>query len=172
MICSFLSFRENDMERKNRAILIAMLLVSVSLLTIAGGYLVLRSFPAKEGTYKVTKIIDGDTFVIETGEFVRLLSVNSPEKQHPFYEEAGKFLSHLILDREVRLEKDVRNRDSYGRLLRYVYLNKSGIEIFVNYEIVRKGFAIPMFVAPDLKYKEKNTTSMTRMFERKSKSLH
>jgi len=37
----------------------------------------------------------------------------------------------------VRLEKDVSERDKYGRLLRYVYVGN----IFVNDYLVRNGYA-------------------------------
>ena len=86
----------------------------------------------------VTEIIDGDTFVIGNGETVRLICVDTPEQGESGYEEAKDFLSFLVLGREVRLEKDVSERDQYGRLLRYVYIGTT--EIFVNKEIVQQGY--------------------------------
>jgi len=71
----------------------------------------------------VSEVIDGDTFKLSSGETVRLICVDAPEKNTKGYEEAKKFLSDLILNKEVRLEKDVSEKDSYGRLLRYVYLD-------------------------------------------------
>ncbi len=93
----------------------------------------------------VLEIIDGDTFKLVNGEIVRLICVDAPEKGKQGYEEAKEFLSFLILNKEVRLERDVSDKDEYGRLLRYVYVNDSNFsgdeEIFVNKEIVQQGYA-------------------------------
>ena len=72
---------------------------------------------------------------------IRLLCVDAPEKGKKGYDEAGEFLSEMILDKEVRLEKDITDADSYGRLLRYVYVNISGVELFVNKQLVQEGHA-------------------------------
>ena len=88
----------------------------------------------------VLDIIDGDTFVLGNGENVRLICVDSPEQGEKGYEEAKEFLSGLILNKQVQLEKDVSETDEYGRLLRYVYLFQNETKIFVNKEIVRQGF--------------------------------
>ena len=82
-------------------------------------------------------MIDGDTFQIGTGEIVRLICVDAPEFGEAGYVEATQYLSELILDRDVMLESDVSDRDSYGRLLRYVYSDG----IFVNREVVKSGHA-------------------------------
>jgi endonuclease YncB( thermonuclease family) len=91
----------------------------------------------------VLRVIDGDTFQLAGGQAVRLICVDAPEIGESGYEESKEFLSSLILYKEVRLEKDVSETDSYGRLLRYVYINssESGEEIFVNKELVKKGHA-------------------------------
>ena len=89
-------------------------------------------------TILVTSVIDGDTFEIETGEKVRLICINTPEFNETGYEEAKLFLSELVLNKKVRLEKDISDKDSYGRLLRYVYLN----DVFVNKEIVQKNLGV------------------------------
>ncbi len=44
------------------------------------------------------------------------------------------------------------NRDDFGRLLGYVYRADDGI--FVNYEIVRQGFAQPLTIEPNTTYRE------------------
>lgn len=83
----------------------------------------------------VLNVIDGDTFEIYTsGEIqtVRLLCVNTPEKNEEGYEEAKLFLEDLILGNQVELISSVTDKDSYGRLLRYVYVNGT----FVNQEIL------------------------------------
>jgi len=92
---------------------------------------------AKEG---VAEVIDGDTFRLDSGEVVRLICVDTPEKGKAGYEEAKTFLEGLLLNNEIRLESDVDDKDSYGRLLRYVYVTGVNGEVFVNKEIVSGGF--------------------------------
>lgn len=85
----------------------------------------------------VTNVIDGDTFELANGDKVRLICVDAPELGKTGTDESKEFLEILILNKDVRLEKDVDNRDEYGRLLRYVYVNgSSGDEIFVNKEMM------------------------------------
>jgi endonuclease YncB( thermonuclease family) len=74
----------------------------------------------------VTRIIDGDTFEISSGEKIRLLCVDTPEENQEGYEEAKQFLSDLILNKQVRFESDKQDKDNYRILLRYVYVNQSG----------------------------------------------
>lgn len=93
----------------------------------------------------VLEVIDGDTFKLWSGEIVRLICVDTPEKGSLGYQEAKDFLSFLILNKEVRLESDVDDKDNYGRLLRYVYVSEDSKEIFVNKEIVQQGYG-PVFI--------------------------
>ena len=51
----------------------------------------------------VSRVIDGDTFELCSGETARLLCVDTPEKGEEGYEEAKVFLEDLILYKEVRL---------------------------------------------------------------------
>ena len=72
---------------------------------------------------------------------MRLLCVDAPEKGKKGADEATSFLFDMILNKEVRLEKDKTDMDAYGRLLRYVYVNISGVELFVNQQMVQEGYA-------------------------------
>ena len=99
---------------------------------------------------RVVRVIDGDTFVIDSGERVRLIGINAPERGHRCYEEAKEELEKLVLGKKVMLEKGKRDRDVYGRLLRYVFVNNT----FVNYELVRRGYATPYFIEKDEKYRD------------------
>jgi endonuclease YncB( thermonuclease family) len=98
----------------------------------------------------VTKVIDGDTIVVEGGYHVRLLGIDSDEKGYPCYDPAKKVLEELILGKMVRLEKDRTEVDKYGRCLRYAF--KEGEN--VNLKMVKEGFAVARFYYPDVKYKE------------------
>lgn len=83
------------------------------------------------------RIIDGDTFELASGDIVRLICLDAPEIGSSGSEEAANFLSSLILGKEVRMENDTDDKDAYGRLLRYVYID----DLFVNRELVQQGYA-------------------------------
>lgn len=48
-----------------------------------------------------TKIVDGDTIIVEGGYNVRLLGIDADERGYPCYEEASKRLEELILNKKV-----------------------------------------------------------------------
>jgi micrococcal nuclease len=98
-------------------------------------------------TTLVTRIIDGDTFEIEGGKKVRLIGIDTPEVGECYYTEAKDRLSALILQKQVKMVKDVSETDRYGRLLRYVYLEDS----LVNEMMVREGYAYASSYPPDIK---------------------
>ena len=121
---------------KNR-IIIPLIIISIIILSIA----LYLSFNHNQNSNfdenKVVRVIDGDTFEIASGEVIRMICINAVEKNEKGYNEAADFLSELILYKSVILEKDKTNKDAYGRLLRYVYIN----DTFVNKEMVQRGYA-------------------------------
>ena len=98
--------------------------------------------------YQVVSVIDGDTIELRNGAIIRLTGINAPEKDMYFYEEAKKFMEILVLDKSVKLERDITDKDKYGRILRYVYCP----EYFVNLKMIRCGFANIYTYPPDVKY--------------------
>ena len=98
----------------------------------------------------VVRVIDGDTIELSDGKEIRLLGIDAPEKNEFYYEESKNFLKNLVLGKKVILEKDFTDRDKYGRYLRYVFVDK----VFVNYELVRKGYAKAITRIPDVKYND------------------
>lgn len=108
----------------------------------------------------VKRVIDGDTVELENGEKVRYIGIDTPETLDPrkpvqcFGKEAAEKNRELVGGKRVRLEKDVTNRDKYNRLLRYVYVpaGESGPEIFVNLELLKRGFAHSYTYPPDVKH--------------------
>jgi len=97
-----------------------------------------------------TKVIDGDTIIVEGGYNVRLLGIDADEKGYPCYEDAKTRLEELVLNKKIRLEKDITDIDQYKRCLRYVFLGEQNIGL----ELVKEGLAIARFYEPDVKYKE------------------
>lgn len=100
--------------------------------------------------HKVLRIVDGDTFTIRYGNKntnVRIAGVNAPESVSTLKapecggDLATKYLTYLILGRDVRLEFDKTRRDRFGRLLAYVYVDYFGKDVFVNRRLLQKGLA-------------------------------
>lgn len=102
----------------------------------------------RQTTVKVTGVIDGDTIIIQGGYRVRYIGIDTPEKDQPYYEKAGQINRDLVHNKTVRLERDITDKDRYGRLLRYVYIE----DTFVNAEIVKRGYAYAKAYPPDIKY--------------------
>jgi micrococcal nuclease len=121
------------------------------------------------GLVKVTEVIDGDTFKIDTGDKVRMIGMDTPEVHHPtkpvqcFGKEAMAKTKELLENKYVRLEKDVSSTDRYGRLLRFVYLANlsptplpasQSAELFVNEYLLQEGYARILTVPPDVRESE------------------
>src|SRR5215218_11187821 len=97
---------------------------------------------AVAGTGRVVKVVDGDTIHVQIGETrekVRYIGIDTPETKHPtkgvqcFGAKAAAFNARLVAGEQVRLVRDVEQRDRYGRLLAYVYRVRDGL--FVNAEL-------------------------------------
>ena len=93
----------------------------------------------------VLNSVDGDTIDVQITngpeERVRLILVNTPEskgkykeKPQPYAIEAYEFTKNLIEGEKVWLEKGVEERDQYGRLLAYIWLEN----VVMNEEIETK----------------------------------
>jgi micrococcal nuclease len=106
---------------------------------------------------RVTKIVDGDTIHVQVGgrrEKVRYIGVDTPETHKPgtpvqcYGRSASAFNARLVAERRVELRTDAETRDRYGRLLAYVYRRPDGM--FVNAELVRRGFATILTIPPNV----------------------
>jgi len=72
----------------------------------------------------VVGAIDGDTIVLSSGEYVRLIGVDTPELDQPGSLVATQFVKNRVEGRTVWLEPDGADQDRYDRLRRYVWLRK------------------------------------------------
>jgi micrococcal nuclease len=116
----------------------------------------------------VDRVVDGDTLVLEGGQRVRLIGIDTPEmhESKKLYRDSqrmsqsaetikklGKrsyqFTRGLVEGKRVKVEFDVEKKDKYGRLLGYVYLPDG---TFINAEIVKQGYASLMTYPPNVKY--------------------
>ena len=105
--------------------------------------LILLLFLSHAQTYKVERVVNGDTLLLTNGERVRLIGVDTPETKHPekpveyFGKEACQFTRGLVEGKEVRLEYDQTRRDIFNRILAYAYLMDG---TFLNAEIIKQGY--------------------------------
>lgn len=89
-------------------------------------------------TALITRVIDGDTVVIEGGKSVRLLGIDADEHDELCYAVAKERLIELVLNKQVVMEKELRDGDVYGRLLRYLFLDGQNVDL----ELVREGLVV------------------------------
>jgi len=118
----------------------------------------------------VKRAVDGDTLVLETGERVRLIGIDTPEMHESnklkrdsqrsgqdastiqkLGRRAYEFTKNLVEGKRVSLEFDAEKYDRYDRLLAYVYL-KDGT--FVNAEVVKQGYASLLTIPPNVKHSD------------------
>ncbi|WP_346016995.1 thermonuclease family protein [Pseudenhygromyxa sp. WMMC2535] len=94
-------------------------------------------------------VIDGDTVVLESGERIRYLLIDTTEitngKDECWGQEAKEYNSELVLGQTVSLEYDVECADQYGRLL--AYISVQGYE--VNRLLVENGYACVLRIPPN-----------------------
>ncbi|MCL2381233.1 MAG: thermonuclease family protein [Treponema sp.] len=72
----------------------------------------------------VLRVIDGDTIELAGGERVRFIGIDAPETGEPGADEATRFVRELVQGRTVWLEADGADRDRFGRLRRYVWIQQ------------------------------------------------
>ncbi len=111
-----------------------LLVAALGAATIGGGALAAGNLPYFKGE-KVIEVVDGDTFIIENHQPIRLYGINAPDITYCYGKEAKQALSTLILGKRVQLrEPEV---DRYGRrVMSLVYENG----VLINEVMVRAGF--------------------------------
>lgn len=96
---------------------------------------------------RVTFVVDGDTLEIASGAHVRLIGIDTPEREECGYREATDALRTLVEGRRITLvnPKSVQDKDVHGRLLRYV--DRSGQD--AGYDLLRAGLAVARYDSRD-----------------------
>lgn len=134
-----------------------------ALLVLASGWALLRhttpdtrpeaAEPPLQGfEIECARVIDGDTIELSGGERVRYIGIDTPEMRpvEPWAEAATEANRALVEGRVLRLVLDVEERDRYGRLLAYVWVD----DTFVNAELVRRGLAQVSTYPPNVRYQD------------------
>jgi len=121
-------------------------------------FLILNSFVSFSINIKVKRVIDGDTFEVETGEKVRLIGINAPESKDIFGIESKMYLTSLVEGKIVNLISDENNsdKDRYNRLLRYVFIDS----VDINKKMIQDGFAFAYLKYSFFKSEEYKTAQL------------
>jgi endonuclease YncB( thermonuclease family) len=90
----------------------------------------------------VTKVIDGDTIDIASGERIRFAIVNTPERGQLGYQEAKQWTTDRCLGKTAVIDLDSAQPLTYGRLVGLVYCDVEAH--FVNLELLQQGLAVVM----------------------------
>jgi len=109
-------------------------------------------------TFKVKKVIDGDTIILDNSSksHLRYLGIDTPEKStyhspsEPYAKEATEYNRKLVEGRKIEVELDEEKYDQYGRLLGYVFVDGE----FINKKIIEQGLAHLLIIEPNTRYKD------------------
>lgn len=112
----------------------------------------------------VTTVSDGDTIEINDKDKIRFLGIDTPELEHKssniklecYAKDAETRMKQLVLGKYVYLEKESRDKDKYGRLLRNVFLPLDKEEtkfLYLNGYMLGEGYARLYVLEKKLKYK-------------------
>jgi len=140
------------MTLKHLLVIGGALLASVGLVACAG------DGPSGEGPggedlpgARVTRVIDGDTVVMERLGKVRLIGVDTPEKRRCYEDAATAFTRRRLEDQVVQYELGEDRTDRYDRNL--AYLSREG-EMH-NLALLSEGYAKVLTIPPNDKYERR-----------------
>ena len=142
------------------AILLAALMVFSACTNPGSGQETQPEEPSTFVEVEVQRVVDGDTIIVSldgANERVRMIGIDTPEsvapdasRNVPYGKIASAFTKEKLEGKTVELEFDVEERDQYGRILAYVYING---EMF-NKTLLDEGHASVYTWPPNVKYVE------------------
>jgi micrococcal nuclease len=120
-----------------------------------------RAQPADRIPVSVEHVVDGDTvdvwYMSRAVDRLRLIGIDTPETHDPrkpvrcFGPEAAARTAELaLLKRDAWLELDVQDRDRYGRLLGYLWVDGQNLSV----RLAAEGYATQLTIPPNVKYAE------------------
>lgn len=116
----------------NRSKTISIILVTFFLFSLGVN---VYFFISNRQKYTVTSVPDGDSLDLASGQRIRLLGLDAPERGRCMSVEARSALEMMTKGRQVRLSDTVT--DDYGRTLANVFVGNT----LVNNEMVKRGLA-------------------------------
>jgi micrococcal nuclease len=93
----------------------------------------------------VQRAIDGDTIDLDTGQRVRYLLVDAPERGACFGPEAAEHNRRLVEGGSITLDYDAQCTDDYDRLLAHVGVGDREINLL----LVERGLACVLHIPPN-----------------------
>ena len=108
--------------------------------------------------YRIKKVFDGDTVLLDDDAKVRLLGINTPEiesskkGEEPVAAKAKQYLQSLIAGKKVRLETDAVEYDKYQRKLAHLFTEDGE---HLNLILVEQGLATVNIHPPNLLHLER-----------------
>jgi micrococcal nuclease len=152
-------FPRVTVERSSGPLILLLLLLPL----LAGCSDPPRAEPSRGDTALVTRHTDGDTLWLSGVGKVRLIGIDTPEVYggvECYGREASAFVERLLpLGSRVRYVLGVEERDRYGRALAYVHLDDGR---FLNLMLVRRGYAQPLTVPPNVEFAERFAAAARR----------
>ena len=96
-------------------------------------FLFQKTTTERKAEVRVISVLDGDTFVIEGNQRIKLKMIDSPEINFCLGQEAKEELVSLVMGKEVILEEPIV--DNFGRIMALVYVDRK----LVNQKILEAG---------------------------------
>ncbi|WP_067043852.1 thermonuclease family protein [Methanobrevibacter sp. YE315] len=92
-----------------------------------------------------TQVVDGDTIYLDSGEKVRFVGVNTPERGVEGYIASKNFVQKFCLNKKIGLDvDDSKHSDKYGRTLAVVIVDGKNL----NEMLLKEGLAEVMYIPP------------------------
>ena len=126
---------------KQKHALILALLITILIATNISFLKLITESPPNTETVIVSRVIDGDTLVLEDGRTLRLQNINTPEKNTPNYELSMNFLKQY---ENKTIEMENLGQEKYNRTLARIYA-----PTYLNLELVEKGLSAKAWVKDD-----------------------
>ncbi len=97
-------------------------------------------------TVTIVKVVDGDTVDLSTGERVRIIGIDTPERGQCGFEDAAVALDAMTSGRPVVVTPGARDdTDKYGRILRYIDVDGTDVGL----TLIQRGLAIARYDSRD-----------------------
>jgi micrococcal nuclease len=112
---------------------------------------------------KVSRVVDGDTVLLDDGRKVRMLNIDTPEtvKENTpvmcYGKEASEYTKKILTGQSVSMISDKEKNDKYGRALRIIFLrgqDTANVEESINATLIKKGMARVGNYKPNITYEK------------------
>lgn len=133
------------MEKEKVIILLLMIISGIAYYFYVDNFTANAVYSQEE--MQVKRAVDGDTLEMYNGERIRMLGINTPEKNEFGYQEAKDFTAQLANKTVIA---EYKEKDKYGRILGYIFYNNQNF----NKKLIEGGFAHIYFYDQDKYYSD------------------